>query len=109
MGGHRREKVIGSQWHIAIISCHAQGAALFFCAGINGSLSINQTRNNSGALLLTIFGLTHRHGDDPFTKTARSCALFDVVEEAIAAIEKRRGASASQLRVCFADRPEVYY
>ena len=65
-----REKTISYQWHIAIISRQTDGAALFFCAGINGSLSINQTRNNSGALPLTTFGLTQPRGNEVFTPMA---------------------------------------
>jgi hypothetical protein len=52
-----REKSVSYQRHIAIISRQVEGAALFFCARINGSLSIMVTRNNSGALLLTTFVL----------------------------------------------------
>jgi len=40
------------------------------------------TGNNSGALLLIIFRLTHGRGNDPFTKTAGFCALFDSAEDA---------------------------
>ena len=56
MGGHRRGKSVSFQWYIGIISCHIEGAALSFCARINGSLSIMVSGNNSGALLLTLFG-----------------------------------------------------
>jgi hypothetical protein len=55
MGGHIREKAKFFQRHIGIISRHIEGAALFFCAGINGSLTIMVTGNKSGALLLTTF------------------------------------------------------
>jgi hypothetical protein len=58
MGGHLREKTSCFQWHIVIISRHIETLAHFFCARVNGSLSIKVTGNNSGALLLTTFVLT---------------------------------------------------
>jgi len=45
-----RKKPIHFQWHIGIICRHIESAPLFFCAGINGSLSIMETGNKSGAL-----------------------------------------------------------
>jgi len=50
-----REKAIPFQWYIRIISRHIEIAVHFFCAGVNGSLSIMVTGNNSFALLLTTF------------------------------------------------------
>ena len=40
--------------------------------GINGFLSTSQTRNKSGALLLTNFDLTMRRGDEPLTGRRRA-------------------------------------
>ena len=51
------EKSVSYQRRIGIISRQVEGAAPFFRARINGSLSIMVTRNNSGALLLTTFVL----------------------------------------------------
>jgi hypothetical protein len=56
MGGHARENTICFQWSIGIISRQVKGATLFFCAGINGSLSMMVTGNKFGAFLLTLFG-----------------------------------------------------
>jgi hypothetical protein len=51
-----REKSVLFQCTIGIISRHIESAALLCCAGINGSLSIMVSGNNSGALLLTLLG-----------------------------------------------------
>jgi hypothetical protein len=47
-----------------------KGARPLTLSGINGFLSISQTRNNSGAFLLTIRSLTSRRGNAPFTIVA---------------------------------------
>ena len=52
----------------AIISRRIESAALSFSAGMNGSLSIMVTGNNSGALLLTMLDFTIRRGDERFTR-----------------------------------------
>ena len=56
-------------------SPHAKGAALFLCAGINGSLSIMVTGNNSAAPPLTGFELMCAHVNDLFTAMTSFCAL----------------------------------
>jgi hypothetical protein len=43
--------------------------------GIYDFLSIHQTRNKSGALLLTMFEFTIRRGDEPFTKRRAESAV----------------------------------
>jgi hypothetical protein len=70
-----RENSICFQWYTCNISRHVEGAPLFFCAGINGSLSIMVTGNNSGAPPLTSFELMHARVNDLFTATTSFCAL----------------------------------
>jgi hypothetical protein len=45
-----------------------KGARLFVVGGIKDFLRIHQTRNKSGALLLTMLDFTIRRGDEPFTR-----------------------------------------
>ena len=49
MGGQRRRNLLHFQWPIIIISRHIEGAALFFCAGANGSLTKLTAGNYSRA------------------------------------------------------------
>jgi hypothetical protein len=49
----------------------AKGARFLILGGINGFLRIHQTRNKSGALLLTMFEFTIRRGDERFTRRRR--------------------------------------
>jgi len=44
---------------------------------MNDFLMINMAGKNSGALLLTILGLTHRHRDERFTQKTRASAVQD--------------------------------
>jgi hypothetical protein len=67
MGLLLRIKYFYFQWIRAACSRPTKGAAVLVFARIKRFLSIHQAGNKSGALLLTKFGLTHRHGNDLFT------------------------------------------
>jgi hypothetical protein len=60
------------QWVEGLARVQGKGARLPILRGINGFLSTSQTRNKSGALLLTNLDLTMRRGDEPFTKRRRA-------------------------------------
>ena len=53
----------------------AKGARLLVLRGINGFLTIHQTRSKSGALLLTMLDFTIPRGDERLTKGGAESAV----------------------------------
>jgi hypothetical protein len=65
------------QWVEGLAHVQAKGARPLILGGINGFLSTSQTRNKSGALLLTMFDFTIRRGDEGFTLNRAASAVQD--------------------------------
>ena len=84
---------------------------LSFLGGIKDFLKIHQTRNKSGALLLTMFDFTIRRGDERLTKGDAASAVQNAAPPArLAAHERslRVGATVSVARTAFRRTPRPF-